>query len=473
MTGLYNAGRALAILAVVSGVAGCATLSPDGGFDEIGKVTRARGGVAASPARNEAEAAAGQRRVEEILAKPLTPDGAVEIALLNSPGLRTRLAEVGIAEADLVQAGRMRNPSFSFSRKGAGDVLTIERSLIINIASGLTIPLALEVEKRRFSQAQLTAAIHVLQTAAAARQAFFRAVAAEERARYFAQVRMASEASAELARRMQEAGNFSALQRMREQAAYADTTTQLARARHNALVERENLIRLLGLWAGQIAVQLPERLPDLPPAAIERPDAERVAIETRLDVQVARTNAEAAKSAIAFAKAYPFLNLIESGGYINESDTGEATKQGYEFEFQLPIFDWGDGHLARSEALYRQAVARADEIAVNARSEVRENYSNYRTTYDIAKHYREEIVPLRKRIAEENLLRYNGMLIGVFELLADAREQIVSVSESIDALRDFWLADTALQIAMTTASPGSMTPSLPSAMPSAAPAGGH
>ncbi|WP_315631123.1 hypothetical protein, partial [Escherichia coli] len=78
--------------------------------------------------------------------------------------------------------------------------------------------------------------------------------------------------------------------------------------------------------------------------------------------------------------------------------------------------------------------------AVQANSRVREQYSAYRTAYDLARHYRDEIVPLRKTIAEENVLRYNGMLIGVFELLADAREQITSVSQAIDAQRDFWLA---------------------------------
>ena len=54
------------------------------------------------------------------------------------------------------------------------------------------------------------------------------------------------------------------------------------------------------------------------------------------------------------------------------------------------------------------------------------------------------MVPLRKRISEENLLRYNGMLIGVFELLADAREQVSGVITAIEAQRDFWLADAAL-----------------------------
>ena len=95
-----------------------------------------------------------------------------------------------------------------------------------------------------------------------------------------------------------------------------------------------------------------------------------------------------------------------------------------------------------------QSVNMAAQTAINARSEVRESYQAYRINYDIAKHYRDEVVPIRKRIADENLLRYNGMIIGVFELLADARSQISSVNSYIESLRDFWLAQSDLDMAM-------------------------
>jgi outer membrane protein TolC len=463
---------AAAVLATLL-LGGCATFSTDGGFAEVERQTQARIGRTAPALRTEAERAAARDLVASRLQQPLTADAVVEIALANSPDLRARLAELGVVEADLVQAGRLRNPSFSFSRKTNPEVTTIERALIVNIAQALVIPLALDIQRRQFSQAQLTAAAHVIQTAAAARQAFYRAVAAQERVRYFEQVREAADASADLARRMQQAGNFSALQRMREQAFSADAINQLARAQHTALVERENLTRVLGLWGSQANYTLPDRLPDLPAEPATATDAERTAIERRLDVQVAAKNVESLEASFGLSRATPFLSIIESVGYINENKTGEAREDGYEIDISLPIFDWGDARIARSEALHRQAVARAMQVAVNARSEVRENYSSYRTAYDIAKHYRDAIVPLRKRIADENLLRYNGMLIGVFELLADAREQIGSVNAAIEALRDFWLADTALQLAATTASPGSMAAPVPSAMPSAAPAGGH
>ncbi|HEY9028612.1 MAG TPA: RND transporter, partial [Burkholderiaceae bacterium] len=92
-------------------------------------------------------------------------------------------------------------------------------------------------------------------------------------------------------------------------------------------------------------------------------------------------------------------------------------------------------------------------VAVDARLQVREAYAGYRTAYELARHYRDEVVPLHKRISDENLLRYNGMLIDVFQLLADAREQVASVTACVEATRDYWLAESRLQAAIAGASP--------------------
>jgi outer membrane protein TolC len=142
-------------------------------------------------------------------------------------------------------------------------------------------------------------------------------------------------------------------------------------------------------------------------------------------------------------------------GYANKSQTGEQLQKGYEIELELPLFDFGSTRVARAEATYMQSMNRTAEVAINARSEVRETYSAYRTAYDLAKHHRDEVVPLRKRISDENLLRYNGMLISVFELLADSRDQIASVTGYVESLRDYWIAETNLQTALTGRSPGS------------------
>jgi outer membrane protein TolC len=410
--------------------------------------------------------------VDELLRAPLTPAAAVEIALLNNPGLQADFHELGIAESELVRAGRMRNPTFSFSRQKGGGHLEIERALVFDLLYLITLPLAAGVEQQRFAQTQLDVAARAVAVAAEARHAYFGAVAAQELARYYERVKETADASAELARRMVEAGNFSKLAQMREQAFYADATTQLARARHQANAERERLVRVLGLSGGLLAFRLPDRLPDLPTSPIEPRDAERTAIEKRLDVLAAKRSTELYAQSLGLTRATGLVNVLHLG-YGNTSESDEHRRNGFEIELELPIFDFGETRLARAEALYRQAVQRTAEVAVNARSQVREAYSAYRTTYDVARHYRDEIVPLRKKISEENLLRYNGMLIGIFELLADAREQVASVTAAVEATRDFWLAETNLQTAMTSGAPGQPASVRPANAPAGGGGGGH
>lgn len=430
-------------------LAGCASFSPDGGFDHVTELTKERTGQAPTYQRSAQDADTARARVDELLKQPLTAESAVEVAFLNNRGLQANLNSLGIAESELVRAGRLANPLFSFGRMREGHgIVEIERSVVFNVLGLLTMPVAQNVERRRFEQTQLQAASETVGVAAEARRAFYSAVAAQELVKYLQQVKEAADVSNELAKRMVQAGNFNRLAQMREQAFYADATSELARAQHQAVAERERLTRALGLWGQQLSFKLPDRLPDLPKAPLEPQNAEQTAMEKRLDVLASRRSAESTARSLGLTKATRFINVLELG-YNNKSVTGEERANGYEIELELPIFDFGSTRIARAEATYMQALHRTAEVAINARSEVRESYSAYRTAYDLAKHYRDEVVPLRKRIAEENLLRYNGMLIGVFELLADSREQVRGVTSYVQALRDFWVAATTLNTALT------------------------
>jgi outer membrane protein TolC len=359
-----------------------------------------------------------------------------------------------------VRAGRLRNPLFSFGRLSGDGVVEIDRAVMFDVLGLLTMPVARQVEQRRFEQAQFQAAYQAVGIASDVRRAYFSAVAAQELVKYYQQVKEAAEASNELARRMVAAGNFNKLAQMREQAFYADATSDLARAQHQAVAERERLSRLMGLSGEQLNFRLPERLPDLPAQPAEPKDAEQTAIDKRLDVLMAKRATESTAKALGLTKATRLVNVLEVG-YQNKSETGSSRFNGYEIELELPLFDFGSTRAARAEATYMQAVNRTAAVAVNARSEVRESYSAYRTAYDLARHYRDEVVPLRKRISDENLLRYNGMLVSVFELLADSREQVRSVTAYVEAVRDFWTADTNLQTAITGRSPGAGEASRP------------
>ena len=466
-------GAAALLCLAAAGLGGCAQLGADGGLAPVQQLTQQRLGAPLQAQNTDEDTRAAQQRVATLLQQPLDADAAVQLALLNHRGLQSSLQAVRAAEAERVQAGRLPNPGFSWGRSTRGDEREIERSLHLNLARLLAWPLQQGLEDRRLAQTQAAVAQQVLQHAAATRKAWVLAVAAGETVRYRQQVMQAAEASAELARRMAAVGNFNRLQQAREQAFYADAALNLARAQQQATAARERLTRLLGLWGAQTAFQLPERLPDLPAEPADQPDIERTALAQRLDVQGARAAAEQMAQHLGLTRATRFVNVLELGVMRNGSNEAPS-QRGWEIGFELPIFDSGSARLARAEALHRQAVHQAADIAVRARSEVREAYGAYRTAWDIARHHRDEIVPLRQRIAEENLLRYNGMFIGVFELLADAREQIQGVNGAIDALRDFWLAQADLEMALVgqPALDLALPPSTAGTAPAAA-AGGH
>ena len=441
-----RSGVAVAALAVIA-LSGCATFSRDGGFGPIEQTARSRLGKDVTWARSDADHDAIAKRVAQLLAQPLSADDAVQIALLNNRGLQASFDQLGISEADRVQAGRLPNPGFRFGRLSQGSTLEIDRSILFNLARLLTLPLTRQIESQRFEQTRIAVALSMLALASDTRKAYYTALAADQTGRYMLQVQSAAQAGAELARRLAQAGNWNRLQQAREQSFYADAALNLARAEQARGAARERLTRLMGLWGTQLQFQLPERLPDLPKAAQDLPGIEQTALAQRMDVQAAKLATEQLARNLGLTRATRFVNVLEVGA-VRNSFNDAPPQRGYEISVELPLFDWGDAHVAKAEASYMQAVNRTAQIAIDARSEVRGAYANYRASYDIARHYRDEIVPLNKRISDENQLRYNGMLIGVFELLADARSQIGSVNGYIDALRDFWLAQADLDMAM-------------------------
>jgi outer membrane protein TolC len=462
--------RLLALLVSAAVLGGCVALRPDAGFAAVERTAKDRLGKDVLWARTDADQDSIAKRVSELLAKPLSVGDAVQVALLNNRGLQASFQALGIGEAERVQAGRLPNPGFSFGRMRTGDEREIERGLHFDLARLIAMPTIVQMEARRFELTKGMVAMGVLSLAADTRMAYYNALAAEETVRYMRQVKQAAEASAELARRMEQVGNFNKLRRAREQVFYADAAQNLARAEQAQRTTRERLTRLLGAWGAQAQFTLPARLPDLPKDVMDLPDIERVAMAQRLDVQGAKLAAEQTARNLGLTRTTRFINVLELGLLRNSSNEA-PTQRGWEVRFELPLFDWGGARVARAEAVYMQTVHRAAETAVNARSEVREAYGAYRSAHDIARHQRDEVVPLHQRIAEENLLRYNGMLIGVFELLADARTQIASVNRSIQALRDFWIAQADLDMALI-GKPSLAAAAGPAGMGSAAEAAG-
>jgi outer membrane protein TolC len=171
------------------------------------------------------------------------------------------------------------------------------------------------------------------------------------------------------------------------------------------------------------------------------------AVRRRVDLQIARMELDAIARAYGLTQATRFINILEAG-YADKIETGAPFKRGVAVDLQVPIFDFGEVRVRQAEAIYMQTVNRLLELAVNVRSQARDAYRVYRSAYDIAGHYQREVLPLRKIISDETLLRYNAMLIDVFSLLAEARQRIAATITAIQAKRDFWLATVELKAAV-------------------------
>lgn len=447
--GLCGSASAFAFIIITIFLAGCASVDMDG---RVAAVNREFRDFTGGDLRLSRSVEVDEAALSGLLDQPVTQEMAVRIALMHSPVFQLMLNEYWGNAAGTMQIARLPNPVFAFERLRGGDELEIGRLLSIGALDLLTLPQRRKIATQRRLAEEWKLSGEIVEKITEVRKSWVRAVAAQQTAGYAVQVFESAEASAELARRMEAAGNFNRITRARQQAFHADATAQLVVARQESLARREELIRELGLddEAARKLV-LPATLPSLPDAALSNEEISQLAKTARLDLQWARYQFESARAAQGLTGMTSWIDVEVAGRRDSVFDNSSGTREtvrGYEVELRLPVFDIGDLERAGMNAETMVALNRYESVRRAAGSHLREHYAAYKTAYDLAIHHRDEIVPLRKTISEENLLRYNGMLIGVFELLADSREQVSAVMSSIGAQQQFWLADAALRASL-------------------------
>jgi outer membrane protein TolC len=430
-------------------LSGCATFSRDGGFDAVAAATEDKLAKQVRWARSADERAKSDAEVAALLRHPLSVDDAVQVALLNNPGLQAAFAELGISEADLVQSGRLPNPRFTLRHSSADGLYDIEETLTFNVLSLLTAPYVHATEKRRFAEVQTAMVIRVADLADRTRSAYYTAVAAHESLHYAWQVKDAAQTSAELAHRMQGAGNWNRMDQAQQQGFYNQALQDLARAQLADEAAAAEFDRLLGMRDDSVPIQIQDRLPELPTNIAMLPSLERTAMQSRLDLQLMRSQIDELSRKLKLTKATRFVDVLDVGPTRVRNGTGnDPYEKGYEVSLTIPIFDSGDARMRKAEAIYAQAVARLTQAAVDARADVRKAAAQYQTTYVVAVRQRDDVIPLSKAVAKQELLRYNASLVSIFELLANARAEITSVNDYIQNARDFWIAQSHLDAAL-------------------------
>ncbi|WP_027151843.1 TolC family protein [Mesorhizobium sp. WSM2561] len=443
--------------------AGCTTTAaldgisdPMAGFTTVAARAESVTGKKTAWLQSSEEARAVSERVKNLVQKKtIGPDVAVQVALLNNKGLQAAYAEIGLSAADVWQEAMLVNPTISVGMIGVDPVRTIEGAVVSNIFALATRERRVAVADARFRQAQLRAAEETLRLAADTRRAWINAVSAWESVSYLNQAQAAADAASELAQKLGETGAFTKTGQAREHVFYAEIVGQAAEARLAARTAKEELTRLMGLWGPDVDYSVPNMLPALPKGAKAKRAIEAEALRNRVDLEIAKLELEALAKSYGLTEATRYVTDLEllTGVEVEreeaeEGGTETSTAPILEVEFVIPIFDTGKARMRKAELAYMQAANRMAEKAVNIRSEARSAYDSYRSTYDIARHYRNNVVPLRTKIEAESVLTYNGMITNTFELLADTRAKISAIMLSLNAKRNFWLADVNLGTAI-------------------------
>lgn len=468
--------RGLFVLGAL-GLSGCAGFSPDSGMTAVSELTSQTIKKDVAFVRSAEAAGAVDARVRQLLSRALTVETAVQVALLNNKGLQAAYNELALAETDLIEQSLPPNPVFSVSRISGNGASEIERQVVGNILALATLPFRSDIARERFRQAQLRAALATLRLAAEVRRAYVRAVAGNETVVLLTDAKATAESTAQLAVKLGETGSVNKLDQAREQVFYAETTADLATARQAATSAREKLARLMGLWDDGLDFRLPNALPPLPRRPQALPSIEADAVGHRIDLQIARLELTALAKSLNLTEATRFVTLLDLAGISRRTQDPEGApfrERGFDVQFQIPIFDGGEVRVRQAAETYSLAFNRLTERAVNVRSEARDAYRVYRSTYDIASHYQREIIPLRKIITDEMQLRFSSMQVDIFALLTEARQRLASLRGAIDARQNFFLAQSALQTAVNGGGAPASGSDTPTNIAAAAPAdGGH
>jgi outer membrane protein TolC len=458
--------RATILISLV--MTACTSIPKDGGVSDIESLIsdKLNPGVTLPISGRENQFTAQQ--INKMISEPLTLMNAERLSISQNPLIKVKLYQVGVAAADYAQAGRMENPGFSYGRFSGGDN---EASLLFDIGGVILMPLKRQLESRRLNTAKFQAAADVLEHIANTRRIWVDAVAAKQQTALMEKALESAEAGNNLTRQMSALGHSSVIQAADSEIFLSEMRTSLSKQRLSESSAIEALIRQLGLWGPQARkLTLPDTLPSLPEMPLQVPSVEQQAIENRLDVRMANMNLEAMAKNLQLTRLAPFFSAIELGPTLEGSDAG--TDSGFELEFRIPVFDSGGIKTEKAKIIYAQAKAQAEVTAISAASSARQALMSYQTNLAIAKHYRDVVLPLRERVSQEQLLMFNGMLISVFDLLADLRASMKVESSYVDAIKDFWIADTDFQQALTGSGMSGMNFEAASQMP-AAEGGGH
>ncbi len=443
--------RAHAFVAVTGLILGCAGVSKERGHDQVARLVEERTGYKTRWEKGAPSDEQIARWVDDLLRGGLTRDRAVEVALVNNPKLQAVYEDLGVSQADMVQAGLIANPTVGGSVGvpfgGGGGQTEYEASLTEDFLSIFVMPLRKHVAQQQFLADTLRVAQETMRVAADVKRTMVKLEERSQLVELRRSVVEGAEASADLANRQHVAGNINDLTLTREQTMFEQARLDLEGDELEVALAREEVNRALGLWGPRTGWALAEKLPELPAQDPSLDHLEARAVGQRLDIEAARIQVELLYNALQLARDSRYFGVVEVGAHVHQDADGPRLV-GPTLSLELPIFNQRQGLIGRLEAQYQEATRQLDAVSIDARSEVRAARARLQSARRIVERYKSVVLPLRERAVDEAQLQYNGMQIGLFELVATKQAQIDAYRAYLDAVSDYWNARADLELAV-------------------------
>lgn len=425
-------------------LAGCATVPQHGGFKSVSKVARQRIGALIMWNQNEKAQKKINAAVGRLLAHRLTPAAAVQIALLNNPSLQERYEQLGMSEAQLIKAGLLENPVFTFDyRFPASPYNGWDASIAQNFLDLLLLPSRKKQAAAQFAATKAEVSQSVLMLAEKTRRAFYRAVGDAQIVALGENIEKGQSAALTLARKLRQAGNTPPLAYDQDLSLYEHVRLQVAMDEAAFLEDRQRLFTLMGLWGAQGHARLPHRLP-LPQHDISLAGLESRAVSQNLRLEAANKRLAAFAAVVKVSGLAGILPGASIGvNYVRDPDVRGTL--GPAISVPLPIFNQGQPAAAMAISEYRAAYRHYQAVAIEVRAQVRERWVALHALAREVIFYQKIMLPLRRRIVDETQASYNGMFDSGFLLVESKIDEIKTARRFVISLERYWRARAKLQ----------------------------
>ena len=408
--------------------------------------------------RQPAFVTTGNRGLDVLMAKPMTLDGAVQMAIVKSPRLAIIYGQLGLDQADISDALEVANPRLGLSSlsAGAGGGKVETQSLGLPIADMILLPSRVKLAERARARAHDQLASDLLDVQLDVEAAWYQVVAAEQAAQMKGAVASALKTSSDLAERYFNAGNISELDLNREQAAASQALIAAQQAAVSAKAARATLDILIGLsptadpWPLSPTLPLPIEVDD------NVGDLQALALTHNLSLLAADQDLLIWDQVTATRRATQWLGDTALG-LGRERDRDGVRSSGLSLDLELPIFNQGQAKTARLNAKRDLARAQKAQLRLTLSHQIAAKADELQRRRQLVALHSHDLIPQRQTIVARSQEQQSYMLLGVFGLIEAKTREYEAYQGYIEAVRDYWLTRVELTRMVGTRLPSTPT----------------